>query len=137
MEMTRNELLTIVVFGSFLATMAWFVMSWTVVALLRRRTLRRWSEQNPPLPSEMPVVCGVPVADYESARKVLDAHADLSLAAIDMPGEGMTTDGMHPQLRELVVAAQRYKAILPDYNQEMLRAERRSRTENAKFIADE
>ena len=142
MEMSQQSLFLVVVVGCLLALAAWSALCWTVVALSRWYLMRRLQQR---VAQE-----GIPVRPVAppgaEAWKVMEAHADLSLAALDVPAT-VTHRGAEdplllamnttPWLRPLIGAAQQYKRVLPERNQQMMRAERRAKAESVKYVGDE
>ncbi len=140
-EMSQKALFLVVVVGCLVAMAAWSALCWTVVALSRWYLMRRMQRVADA------VIPSCPLAPPSGeAWKIMEAHADLSLAALDVPAT-VTHRGAEdplllamnatPWLRPLIGAAQQYKRVLPERNQQMMRAERRAKAESVKYVGDE
>lgn len=130
-EISRSDLFVLAMLGCLTALLAWCAIT---------RTLRRmWDAHVESRLSDR-------VAQGETeGQRIMRANSDLSLAALDVPpvvkhvaGRDPLLAAMNdnPWLRSLIGAAQRYKETIPERNQQMMRAERRSRTENERFFGD-
>ncbi len=140
-EMSQQSLFLVVVVGCLVALAAWSALCWTVVALSRWHLMRRLQQR---VAQECIPACPVAPLGGE-AWKIMEAHADLSLAALDVPPlpPDAQTASLGAAVRDhwwmgpLIAAAQKYRAVLPERNQQMMRAERRAKAESAKYVGDE
>lgn len=137
-EMSQQSLFLVVVVGCLVALAAWSALCWTVVALSRWYLMRRVQRVADA------AIRSCPLAPPGSeAWKVMEAHADLSLAALDVPHPAQfsvaLSNALHDNvwLDHLVDAACRYRDVVPERNQQMMRAERRAKAESAKYVGDE
>lgn len=132
LEITRHGLFLMIVVGSLVAAIIWFVTTWTAMNLWRahlHRKMQRSVEVCPLAP---------PGGD---AWRILDAHAELSVAALDVPDaeslQSLNIEAPFGWMRQLISAAQRYKSAVPEQHQQMMREEQeRRRGRGSEYIGD-
>ncbi len=148
MEMSQQSLFLTVFIGCMVALVTWCAITFTIGFLWRAyeaRKMARIADSATRAIREDMQSCPLAPPGSE-AWKIMEAHADLSLAALDVPGAvpvadlRKAVDGNAEQLvwlKRLVSTAQQYKRVLPERNQQMMRAERRAKAESAKYVGDE
>lgn len=147
MEMSQQSLFLTVFIGCMVALVTWCAITFTIGFLWRAyeaRKMGRIADSATRAIREDMQSCPLAPPGSE-AWKIMEAHADLSLAALDvppLPPEAQTSSlgaavRDHWWMGPLIAAAQKYKAVLPERNQQMMRAERRAKAESAKYVGDE
>jgi len=129
-EISRSDLFAVVTLGCLMALMGWFA-----VTSAARLFLCRWhaARQRASHDAEDLPMKRFPVET--EGQHIMRTHADLSLAALDVP-DSVGSTGMEPWQRALIAAAQRYKSAIPERNQQMMRADRRTRQESDRYLGD-